>query len=185
MNLLQRSHDWPPSAQSSVTLHASSDVNQAIGALNAGGALRENQAFCAHPKFDADSGRMIAFSLGLRFAEGGRHRLLLWRSSSRLLLGALLVPGDSRNPRGAGHWFMQHHSAIAGKLHIMELNPDGNVHQKITLPGVFNPITYVHDFMVTKSWCVSGSTLVHLSNWMCNATLVARTVNMLGFHSVN
>jgi hypothetical protein len=43
--------------------------------------------------------------------------------------------------------------AVAGKLHIMELNPDGNVHQKITLPGVFNPITYVHDFMVTKSWC--------------------------------
>lgn len=38
----------------------------------AGGALRENQAFCAHPKFDADTGRMVAFSLGLRFAEGGR-----------------------------------------------------------------------------------------------------------------
>ncbi len=35
----------------------------------------------------------------------------------------------------------------------MELNPDGGVHQKITLPGVFNPITYVHDFMVTRSWC--------------------------------
>ena len=41
----------------------------------------------------------------------------------------------------------------AGKLHIMELNADGNVHQKITLPGIFNPITYVHDFVVTKSWC--------------------------------
>jgi hypothetical protein len=43
--------------------------------------------------------------------------------------------------------------SITGKLHIMELNSDGGVHQKITLPGVFNPITYVHDFMVTKSWC--------------------------------
>ena len=41
----------------------------------AGGALRENQAFCAHPKFDAETGRMVAFSLGLRFAEGGRHNL--------------------------------------------------------------------------------------------------------------
>lgn len=47
--------------------------------------------------------------------------------------------------------------AIAGKLHIMELKPDGGVHQKITLPGVFNPITYVHDFVVTKSWCGCAS----------------------------
>lgn len=39
------------------------------------GALKENQAFCAHPKFDAATGRLVAFSLGLRAAEG-RHCML-------------------------------------------------------------------------------------------------------------
>jgi hypothetical protein len=47
---------------------------QRVALSLAGGALKENQAFCAHPKFDADTGRMVAFSLGLRFAEGGRGR---------------------------------------------------------------------------------------------------------------
>ena len=40
-----------------------------------------------------------------------------------------------------------------GKLHIMEINPDGSVYQNITLPGIFNPITYLHDFVVTPNWC--------------------------------
>lgn len=40
----------------------------------------------------------------------------------------------------------------AGKLHIMEINPDGSVFQKITLPGVFDPLTYLHDFVVTPNW---------------------------------
>lgn len=38
----------------------------------ADGALSENQAFCAHPKFVAGTGRLCAFSLGLRGAEGGQ-----------------------------------------------------------------------------------------------------------------
>lgn len=37
----------------------------------------------------------------------------------------------------------------------MEINPDGSVHQKISLPGVFSPkLTYVHDFIVTPNWCI-------------------------------
>jgi carotenoid cleavage dioxygenase-like enzyme len=55
---------------SSATLLARSKMALSL----AGGALRENQAFCAHPKFDADTGRMVAFSLGLRFAEGERDQ---------------------------------------------------------------------------------------------------------------
>jgi hypothetical protein len=35
-----------------------------------GGLLREAQPFCAHPQYDAASGRLVGFSLGLRHAEG-------------------------------------------------------------------------------------------------------------------
>lgn len=46
----------------------------------------------------------------------------------------------------------------------MELNPDGSVYQKITLPGVFNPLTYLHDFVITPNWCaMPWCALLHVS----------------------
>ena len=46
-----------------------------------GGLLREAQPFCAHPQFDAATGRLVGFSLGLRYAEGAfRARLSYFRS---------------------------------------------------------------------------------------------------------
>lgn len=49
--------------------------------LVADGALREKQAFCAHPKLDAGTGRLCAFSLGLRAAEGAPSTMPLSDSS--------------------------------------------------------------------------------------------------------
>ena len=49
------------------------DTSFGEGVLNAGGMLREAQPFTAHPCYDKEKDRLVAFSNGIRHGEGQFH----------------------------------------------------------------------------------------------------------------